>query len=95
MEPSDPATSPRGRQEPPYAIHRMGPCPYPVALRWSVLSSPSPREGEREGEEGVVDVENVVEVTVVEEEDDDEPVEVILVPESPLRRQAYKQMAQI
>jgi hypothetical protein len=54
------------------------------------LSSPSPREGEREGEEGVADVEDMVEVTVAEVEDDDEPIEVIPVPESPPRRLMYK-----
>jgi hypothetical protein len=37
-------------------------------LRWAVLSSPSPREGK----EGVVNVEDVVEVTVAEEDDDNE-----------------------
>jgi hypothetical protein len=51
-----------------------------------VLSSPSPREGERECEKGVADVEDVVEVTVAREEEDDELVEVIPVPESPPRR---------
>jgi hypothetical protein len=44
-----------------------------------VLSSPSMREGE----EGVIDVEDVVKVTVAEEEDNDGLVEVILVPDSP------------
>jgi hypothetical protein len=86
MEPSDPATSPRDHREPPCAIHSMGPCPYPIALRRLVLSSPSPREGERECEKGVADVEDVVEVTVAREEEDDELVEVIPVPESPPRR---------
>jgi hypothetical protein len=37
----------------------------------------------------------VVEVTVAKEEDDDEPVEVIPVPESPPRRPAYKQTTRI
>jgi hypothetical protein len=37
----------------------------------------------------------VVEVTVAKEEDDDEPVEVIPVPESPPRRPVYQQMARI
>jgi hypothetical protein len=55
------------------------------------LSSPSLREGEREGEEGYADVEDVVEVADVEEEDDDEPVEFIPVLESPPRRSVYKQ----
>jgi hypothetical protein len=43
-----------------------------------VLSSP----GMREGEEEVIDEDNVVEVAIAEVEDDDEPVEVILVPDS-------------
>jgi hypothetical protein len=60
-----------------------------------VLSSLSPSEGEREGEEGVADVEGVVEVATAEEEDDDEPVEVIPVSESPPKRPAYKQTARI
>jgi hypothetical protein len=90
MEPSDPTTSPRGRREPPCAIHGIGSCPCLVALERLVLSSLSPREGEREGEEGVANVEDVVKVAVVEEEDDDEPIEAILVSESPLRRLAYK-----
>jgi hypothetical protein len=55
-----------------------------------VLSSLSPREGEREGEEGVTDVEDVVEVAVVEEDDDDEPIKVIPVPESLPRGPVYK-----
>jgi hypothetical protein len=95
MEPSYPTTSPRGHREPPWSIHSTGPCPYPVALRRSMLSSPSPREGKREGEEGVADVEDVVEVTIVEEEDDDDSVEVIPMPESPPRRSAYKQTTRI
>jgi hypothetical protein len=65
MEPSDPTTSPRSRREPPYARHGMGLCPYPVAQSQPVLSSP----GMREGEEGVTDVEDVVEVTVAKEDD--------------------------
>jgi hypothetical protein len=68
----------------------MGPCPYPVMLRRSVLSSLSPREGEREGEEGATDVEDVVKVAFAEEEDNNEPVKVIPVPESPQRRLTYK-----
>jgi hypothetical protein len=82
----------------PYAIYDMGMCPYSVAQRQSVLSSP----GMREGEEGVADVEDVVvvavveeddgvEVVVAEEEDDDRPVKVIPVPESPPTRPTYKQ----
>jgi hypothetical protein len=55
------------------------------------MSSPSLREGEREGEEGYTDVEDVVEVTDAEEEDDDEPVEFILVLKSPPRQSVYKQ----
>jgi hypothetical protein len=62
-----------------------------VALRWTVLSSSSPREGEEE----VTTIVGVVEVTIVEEDDDDELVEVISVPESPPRRSTYKQMARI
>jgi hypothetical protein len=96
MELSDLATSSRSHREPPCAIHGLGSCPYPVVRRRMVLSSPSTREGEREGEEeeGVVDVEDVVEVVVAEEEDD-EPVEVIPVPESRPRRMTYKQRTRI
>jgi hypothetical protein len=94
MEPLDPAISLRGRQEPPCAIHGLGPCPHPVALRRSVLSSLSPREGGEEGEEGVTTLEGVDEVAVVMEDDDDEPVKVIPVPESPPRPK-YKQTARI
>jgi hypothetical protein len=46
-----------------------------------MLSSPSSRVGE----EGVTTAEDVVEVAVTEEDDDDEPVEVIPVPASPPR----------
>jgi hypothetical protein len=60
-----------------------------------VLSSPSSREGEVEGEEGVAVAEGVIEVVVTEEDDDDESVEVIPVPESPPRRPAYKQTTRI
>jgi hypothetical protein len=91
MEPSDPTTSPRSCQEPPYAIHSMGPCLYPVVQRQPVLSSP----GMREGEEGVADADDVVKVTIAEEEDDDEPVEVILVPDPTPPQLEYKQTAQI
>jgi hypothetical protein len=49
----------------------------------------------REGEEGVADEDDVVEVIVAEEEDDGEPVKVILVPDSTPPRPAYKQMARI
>jgi hypothetical protein len=56
----------------------------------------------REGEEGVANVEDVVdvvvaeeddvvEVTVAEEEDGDGPIKVILVPDSPPTQSAYKQ----
>jgi hypothetical protein len=91
MEPSDPADSPWGHWETPCAIHGMGPCPYPVAQRQPVLSSP----GMREGEEGVTDEDVVVEVIVAEEEDDDEPIEVIPVPDSTPPRSAYKQTVRI
>jgi hypothetical protein len=60
-----------------------------------MLSSPSPREGERQGEEWVADLEDVVEVAVVEEDDGDEPIEVIPVPEPPPRRLVHKKMAWI
>jgi hypothetical protein len=97
MEPSDPATSLRSHREPPCAIHGMGPCPYPIAQRQPVLSPP----GMREGEEGVTDVEDVVEVivaeeddmvevAVAEEEDDDGLVKVISMPDSPPTRPTYK-----
>jgi hypothetical protein len=76
------------------AIHASGSCPYPVALRSSVLLLPSPREGEEEGKEGVTDAECVVEVAVAEEGDDDEPIEAISASEFP-PRSAYKQMAWI
>jgi hypothetical protein len=39
-----------------------------------MLSSLSPSEGERVGEEGVADGEDVVKVAVVEEDDTDKPV---------------------
>jgi hypothetical protein len=94
MEPSDTTTSPRGHREPPCAIHGSGPCPYPVALRRSVLSSPSLREGGEEGEEGVAAAEGVNEVAVAVEDDDDDLVEVIPVPASPARS-TYKQMTRI
>jgi hypothetical protein len=54
-----------------------------------VLSSPSMREGE----EGVTDEDDVVEVAVAEE--DDEPIEVIPVPDSTPPQPAYKQTTQI
>jgi hypothetical protein len=37
----------------------------------------------REGEEGITDVEDIVKVTVAEDEDDDGPVEVIPMLDSP------------
>jgi hypothetical protein len=66
MEPSYPTTSLRSHREPPCAIHSWGPCPYPVAPRWTVSSSPSLREG-GDG------------VTIAEEANKEDPVEVILV----------------
>jgi hypothetical protein len=84
----------------PYAIHGMGPCPYPVVQRQPVFSSP----GMGEGEEGVAIAEGVAEVDVAEEHDvvvvaltnkDDEPVEVIPLPDSPSPQLAYKQMTRI
>jgi hypothetical protein len=72
MEPSDPATPLRGLREPPCIIHGWGPCPYPVVMRQTELSSPSPIEG---GEE----------VTIAKGEEEEDPVEVILVLNSPLR----------
>jgi hypothetical protein len=68
MEPSNSVTSLRGHQEPPCAI----PCPYPVAPRWTMPSSPSLRE---EGEW----------VAIVEEDDEEEPMEVIPILDSPPR----------
>jgi hypothetical protein len=90
MEPSNLATSLRSHRELPCTIHGLGLSPYPVVPRRMVLSSLNLREGEREGEEGVTNVEDVVDVIVAEEDDGDELVEVILVPESPPRRSAYK-----
>jgi hypothetical protein len=49
MEPSDLADSLWGHQEPPCVIHGLSPCPYPVAQRQPVFTSP----GEGEGGEGV------------------------------------------
>jgi hypothetical protein len=89
MEPSDPTDPPWGHWEMPYAIQSMGSCPYPVAQRQPVLSSP----GMREGEEGLDDEDDVVDVAVAEE--DNEPIEVIPVPDSTPPQQAYKQTAQI
>jgi hypothetical protein len=101
MEPTDPATSLWGHREIPYAIYSLGPCPYPVAQMQPMLSSP----GMREGEEGVTDEEDVVEVAIANEEDgvvmaavinkDDDPVKVIPVPNSTPPRPAYKQTVRI
>jgi hypothetical protein len=99
MEPSDPAASPWGRWEPPCAVHGTGPCPYPVAQWQPVFSSP----GEGEGEEEVIEEEedeaaeeeedDVVVVAVIDK--DDEPVEIIPVPESMPSRSPYKQTVRI
>jgi hypothetical protein len=75
----------------PCAIHGMGSCPYPVAQRQPVLSSLDMREGE----EGLTDEDDVVEVAVAEEEDDDKLVEVIPVPDTTPPQPAYKQSAWI
>jgi hypothetical protein len=48
LEPSNPAASPWGCQELPYAVHGTGSCPYPVAQWQPVFSSPSEGEGEEE-----------------------------------------------
>jgi hypothetical protein len=94
MEPSDPAISLRCHREPRCAIHGSGPCPYSVALRRSVLSSPSPREGGEEGKEGVTAAKGGEGIAAAMEEDDDQPVKVISVPESsPMP--AYKHMTWI
>jgi hypothetical protein len=85
MEPSDTAISLRGHREPPCAIHGLGLCPYPVVLRQTMLSPPSSREGGEEGEEGVAATEGEEGVAAAVEEDDDEPIEVVLVFESPPR----------
>jgi hypothetical protein len=61
MEPSDLATSSWGRREPPCAIHGMGPCLYPVALRQPMFST----LGMTEGAEGAADIEDMVEVIAV------------------------------
>jgi hypothetical protein len=72
MQPSDLATSPRGRRETPCTIDDWGTCPYPVASRRLNLSSPSPREG-GEG------------VTAVEEDDEEDRIEIFPVLNSPPR----------
>jgi hypothetical protein len=79
----------------------MGSCPYPIAQRQLVFSSPS----KGEGEEGVAGEEDMVEVAIASEEDDvvvvavankdDVSVEVIPVPDSTPPRPAYKQTARI
>jgi hypothetical protein len=70
MEPSDPITSSRGRQEPPCAVYSWGPCPYPASrrLRFSSL-------GHGEGGEGNAD----------EEEDNEDPIKIFPVLDSPSR----------
>jgi hypothetical protein len=88
MEPSDLADSSWGRREPPCAIRGMGPCPYPIAQRQPVFTSPGEGEGVTEEEE-----DDMVVVAVVDK--DDEPVEVIPVPESMPPRPVYKQTAWI
>jgi hypothetical protein len=45
-----------------------------------VLSSPSPREGGEEGKEGVTAAKGGEGIAAAMEEDDDQPVKVILVP---------------
>jgi hypothetical protein len=67
MEPSDSATSPRGHREIPCVIHGWGSCPYSIALRRMKLSSLGPREG-GEG------------VTVIEEDDEVDPIEIARFP---------------
>jgi hypothetical protein len=74
--------------------HGLGMCPYPVALRQTVLSSLSSREGGEEGEEGVATTGGEDGVAAAVEDDDNEPVKVILVLESP-PRMVYKQTAWI
>jgi hypothetical protein len=81
MESSDTDTSPRGRRETPCVIHGWGTCPYPIASRQMDLSSPSPREG-GEG------------VAAVEEDDEEDPIEIILVLDCP-PKPAPRQMARI
>jgi hypothetical protein len=72
MEPSDPTTFLRGHRETPCAIHGWSSCSYPVASRWTELSSLSPREGGKG-------------VAVTEEDDEEDPVEIIPVLNSPPR----------
>jgi hypothetical protein len=91
MEPSDPVDSLWVRQEPPCAIHGMGPCPYPVAQRQPVFTSP----GEGGGEEGVTEEEEDEVVVVAVVDKDDETIKVIPVPESMPLRPPYKQTARI
>jgi hypothetical protein len=96
MEPSDPADSPWSHQEPPCIIHGTGMCPYPVT-QWQPVSSSSGKGGgeevDREEEEVIKEEEDVVIIVVVDK--DDEPIEVISVPESTPPRSMYKQMARI
>jgi hypothetical protein len=90
MEPSDPADSPWGHQEPPCAIHGMGPCLYPVVQRQPIFTSPCEGEGEGVTEE---EEDDVVVITVVDK--DDKPIEVIPVPESTPPKPPYKQTIRI
>jgi hypothetical protein len=69
----------------------MGLCPYLVAQRQPVFSSP----GEGEGEEGITKEEEDDMVMVVIVDKDDEPIEVIPVPESTPLRPPYKQTTRI
>jgi hypothetical protein len=89
MEPSELTIFPRDHWELPCAIHGSGPCSYPVAVKSSVLSSLSSREGREEGEEGFAIAEGVDEVATVVE-DNDESVKVIPLAKSP-PRSVYKQ----
>jgi hypothetical protein len=90
MEPSDPADSPWSRREPPCVIHGMGLRPYSVT-QWQLVSS-SPGKGR--GEEEVAKEEDDVVIAVVIDKDD-EPIEVISVPESMPPRSTYKQTTRI
>jgi hypothetical protein len=68
----------------------MGPCPYSIAQRQLVFTSPSEGEGEGVAEE---EEDDVIMVAVVDK--DDEPVKVIPVPESTPLRPSYKQTTRI
>jgi hypothetical protein len=65
MEPSDQVDSPWRRREPPCAIHGMGPCPYLVAQRQLMFSSPGEGEGEGVAKE---EEDDVAMVTVVDKD---------------------------